>query len=238
MAAHKRSEAQRAADRAEIARRYLCGESQAAIADALTQRNLLRARARLQTEADLIARELQRTAGKTIRPQVRDLTPDEIAEATLTQQQISYDLGVLRKAWVAEAQIDFSERVAFEIAKIDQLERTYWSAWERSKQDKTVTSVDKTDAKTASVKASKKTEARDGNPVWLEGVQRCIELRCKLLGLNAASLLSVQVGPQKDPLTGQTQPHEVLFRWMAEDEAQEQMRAAQEQQAAERAALL
>jgi hypothetical protein len=42
----------------------------------------------------------------------------------------------------------------------DELERTYWEAWQLSLH-------------------------RDGNPAYLEGVFRCIDRRCKLLGLDA-----------------------------------------------------
>jgi hypothetical protein len=57
---------------------------------------------------------------------------------------------------------------AKELARLDNLERTYWEAYERSCQR----------SETASEK-----QQRDGNPRFLEGIQRCVALRCQILGL-------------------------------------------------------
>ena len=50
---------------------------------------------------------------------------------------ISYDLARIREQWRAAAVRDIDELQAHELAKIDQLEVTYWQAWQRSLEDST-----------------------------------------------------------------------------------------------------
>lgn len=112
----------------------------------------------------------------------------EIAEELgLTQQQISYDLKAIQKEWKKNTTIALDDHKSKEIAKIDRLERTYWQAWEDSRQE----------GKTKSVKQSNtgvvrqiRTEDQYGDPRYLTGVQWCIEQRCKLLGMYQQADLS------------------------------------------------
>jgi hypothetical protein len=94
---------------------------------------------------------------------LRGLTQAAIAEKeNTTQATISRDLAAIKKAWQQSAIRHFDEDVNKELDRIDLLERTYWEGWQRSCR-----------------------EGRDGNPSWLAGVERCVERRCKLLGLDA-----------------------------------------------------
>jgi hypothetical protein len=94
---------------------------------------------------------------------LRGKTQTEIAQTLgVTQQQISYDLKIVRKRWEESAVREFAQRKSEELAKVDQLERTNWSGWEAS------------------------WELNKPNPAFLRGVQWCIERRCALLGLDAA----------------------------------------------------
>ncbi len=74
---------------------------------------------------------------------------------------------------------------AEELAKIDALERTYWKAWRRSCKDREVQTAEKVTGDTARSKAATRREGQSGNPAFLAGVERCIDRRCKLLGLDA-----------------------------------------------------
>lgn len=85
----------------------------------------------------------------------------------ITQQQVSYDVKELIKRWQAAGLASIDERKVAELAKVDELERTYWTEWERSKEDRV---LDK--------------EHRLGDPRYLAGVQWCIERRCKILGID------------------------------------------------------
>jgi hypothetical protein len=109
----------------------------------------------------------------------------EIAEVMeVSQGQISYDLTIIKKRWQESSLVNWDEARQRELARIDELERTYWSAWEASKTERTKARQEKNNAG-ATVKASMEKEQRDGNPAFLDGVMKCITERCKILGLNA-----------------------------------------------------
>jgi hypothetical protein len=120
------------------------------------------------------------------------LTQHEIAQRlNVSRPQIGYDLKVLQRRWQESALADFHAKKAADLAKVDELERTYWEAWERSCQVREVTTTERTQASTDPTedtrrKAGVRKEPRDGNPEFLRGVERCIELRCKILGAFAA----------------------------------------------------
>ena len=115
-------------------------------------------------------------------------TQASIAELLgVSQSQISQDLKAIRRVWVKEAVRDFDELKSRELAKIDRLELEYWEAWKRSQEDAEVETEkaigDK--EKPTRVEKSKRKEGQAGDPRFLQGVQWCIEQRCKILGLNA-----------------------------------------------------
>lgn len=106
----------------------------------------------------------------------------------VTQQQISADLKTIQKRWLKSVTMMIDAAKAKELAKIDLLEQTYWNAWFASITPKEIKSSEVFTVNgdgNATKKASLKTEQRDGNPAFLAGVDRCIERRCKLLGLDA-----------------------------------------------------
>lgn len=113
----------------------------------------------------------------------------EIADSLgLSQQQISYDLRAIQRQWQKLTQIKIDEHKTKELAKIDHLERIYWQEWEESRKEKvskTLTAKDATQAK-----KTLKTEERCGDPRYLDGIQWCIEHRCKLLGIYQQTDLS------------------------------------------------
>lgn len=103
-----------------------------------------------------------------------------------TKQQISYDIKSLHKQWVQDANSCFDERKAIELTRIDKLERTYWEAWERSVgQIVTKTRTVEGIAAAARQKATDRTETLNGDPRYLAGVERCIQMRREILGLDA-----------------------------------------------------
>ena len=120
----------------------------------------------------------------------------EIAdELAVNQSTISRDLKALQKAWLESALVDLDEAKARELAKVDNLEREYWTAWERSCEDaETVRQKGAPGAegiKTESIEKTSKGQA--GDPRFLAGVQWCIERRCKIIGIDA---------PTRSELTG------------------------------------
>jgi hypothetical protein len=122
---------------------------------------------------------------------LRGLVQHEIAQRLgVSRQQVGYDLTVLRRRWQESALADFHAKKADELAKADELERTYWEAWERSCQARETSTQERTQgaapADGGRLRAGVRKESRDGNPDFLRGVERCIEMRCKILGAFAA----------------------------------------------------
>src|SRR5216684_3069354 len=136
--------------------------------------------------------ERERDLRETAALYLRGLTHNEIAQRLhVSRQQVGYDLKVLQRRWQESALADFNAKKAAELARVDELERTYWEAWERSCQAREVTTQERIQegggqGDEARRKAGVRKEPRDGNPEFLRGVERCVELRCKITGAFAA----------------------------------------------------
>lgn len=101
----------------------------------------------------------------------------------LSQGTVSRDLAWVREQWAARSNIKVHEMRAEQVAKLDALQREYWHAWERSQGEieKTVESTNRTNGDTLTIT----TETVAGDPRYLQGVERCIEQVCDILGLKA-----------------------------------------------------
>lgn len=135
--------------------------------------------------------QLEKDRSETARLYLMGWRQVDIAERMgVSQQQISLDLKAVQAEWLASSVRDFDEARAQELAKVDQLEMTYWQTWERSLEafkSKTVKAKGiKQDVGTyKDAEQTTRTEERNGDPRYLQGVQWCIDRRCKLLGLDA-----------------------------------------------------
>ncbi|MFA5378937.1 MAG: hypothetical protein WC455_24500 [Dehalococcoidia bacterium] len=131
---------------------------------------------------------------------------DIAVDLDVTQQTISNDLQELYRRWQNRATTSIDAAKARELARIDELERTYWAEWVASKEERQSTTTkriqrpaeDKKDQlaqkpMTLRDEATIHKEGRLGDPRYLAGVQWCIERRCTILGINA---------PIKGELTG------------------------------------
>ena len=121
---------------------------------------------------------------------LRKHTQSEIAQQlNLSQQQISYDLQVIQRRWREKTIINLDEAKMRELARIDELEREYWRAWIESKSEKTKQRQEsKGKGKDGKPIVDKMVMEKDqllGNSSFLAGVQWCVEMRCKILGLFA-----------------------------------------------------
>ena len=102
----------------------------------------------------------------------------EIAEKLgISRQQVTYDMRVIRQRWQDRTTMDLTYAKAQEVAGIDRLERVYWDAWDLQCLPQLI--VDKDSGEVASV------IPQTGDPTILAGILKCIDRRCKLLGLDA-----------------------------------------------------
>jgi transposase len=148
-----------------------------------------RKRTPFQREEDLVQITRLYLQGRTQR---------DIAEVVgVSQGQVNHDLKLIQTRWRESSIMDMNEAKQRELARLDELEREYWAAWEQSKNERTKARQESDgkskDGKPNVVRATMEREQRDGNPAFLAGVMSCIERRCKLLGLDA---------PAKAELTG------------------------------------
>lgn len=129
-------------------------------------------------------------------------TQFEIAqELGVSQPTVSNDIAAIREKWLANSMMNMNERVAAEVAKLDNLERIALKGWERSCEDAEEITVMKSpprlkielkngdklekkqDKKPKVTSEIVKTKGQSGNPAFLAEARACAQQRCKLLGL-------------------------------------------------------
>lgn len=123
----------------------------------------------------------------------------------LSTQKIGSEIKELLATWLENQLISFDIARARELAKIDKLETAYWQAWQGSLKPKVKTEVtgikakgngkdttQQDNIKYAPERVVRKEEERDGNYVFLTGVQWCINKRCEILGMNAPAEINIR----------------------------------------------
>jgi hypothetical protein len=132
--------------------------------------------------------QVQQRRATVARLYLQQRTQGEIAhEVGVNQGTVSRDLKAIQAEWQRQRLDDFHHAKLRELARIDRLEREYWDGWERSCHDREQSVQERTSAPSGDrLKAGTRTEGRDGNSEFLRGVERCIEMRCKILGAFAA----------------------------------------------------
>jgi len=135
-------------------------------------------------------RRRQRMESEERRVQVARLyakgkTQAEIAETVgVSQSQVCHDLKMVRRHWRESTIRDFDALRDEQLAKIDEAERRAWEVFERSQEDavKTRREVGE-DGDFGSGYMERVGQAGDVRSLDL--VLKCVERRCKLLGLDA-----------------------------------------------------
>lgn len=124
-------------------------------------------------------RDLDRISSMYLQGYTQQAIADVIG---VSQPAIYRDLEEVRKRWREASVVSIAEAKARELERIDVLESTYWDAWRRSTDERTKT---RTTANEAGRTALVEKESLIGDKRYLEGVQWCIEQRCKILGILA-----------------------------------------------------
>jgi hypothetical protein len=136
--------------------------------------------------SDEVAREERRN--RVLSYYVRGYRQTAIAELVgCDQKTVSNDLAVIRRQWAKANGERVTELQARELARIDEIERQAWAAWERSQQERSRSRTKRTDpgGGPAKLEASVEKETPVGDPRWLERVSWCVEARVRILGLAA-----------------------------------------------------
>jgi len=143
-----------------------------------------RNRHEFQRENDLLMTSELYLQGKT---QIEISNIIGVAQAT-----ISNDLKELRKRWLDKSVQKIDQRKAEELAKVDQLERKYWEAWQKS-CDYVVKETLVND-KPVKVLIPRNQTTPLGDTKYLNGIQWCVNKRCQILGVDAPQKISVPDG--------------------------------------------
>lgn len=98
-------------------------------------------------------------------------------------------LSVWKKKKKKSSSYDLCFEKARILACLDLLECKYWEAWEKSKEDfkAEIVKVKKRKGKSDLIEKKIVTHNRCGDPRYLHGVLKCIDQRCKILGLYASA---------------------------------------------------
>lgn len=109
----------------------------------------------------------------------------------LSGKTISEELQELHNRWLASSLIDINTAKHQELERLRLLEQEYWEGWRSSRDARLEVETDeindeqgKDSTQMYSRKRTKtKNILRDGEAKFLEGIERCIRLRCEILGL-------------------------------------------------------
>jgi hypothetical protein len=131
------------------------------------------------------------------------------ADVGVSQSTVCNDLNEVRRLWKASAMVDFDAKKEEQLAKIDEVEKKAWEAWERSCEDAEVRHRRREFIRVeVKSKSGRKTKGRGkvggahkmvpvkgvseftargqvGDPRFLDQVMRCVETRVRILGLAA-----------------------------------------------------
>ena len=123
----------------------------------------------------------------------------------VSQQQVSHDLKIVQRQWLASSIRDFDTHKAELLAKIDAVERAAWAAWDRSLQPREVTVQEVIEGEQRTNKVSLRKEHQGGDPRFLERIQKCIDQRCDILGISTATDAAKALGTGLAALLSQAQ---------------------------------
>ena len=100
----------------------------------------------------------------------------------VTPQQVSQDLRRIREQWRNTTLLNVDEKVGLELARVDQVEHEAWKAWDDSIGKHAV--VMEKEGKDG-IETITRTEKLSGDPRFLVTMLRCVDIRCRILGLYA-----------------------------------------------------
>lgn len=128
---------------------------------------------------------------------------------------VSKYIGEAVQEWQEHKNQLIENHKAIELAKINSLEITYRDAWVRSceiAKSKSVTKKKGEEGARLAVAQVKEDEKRgNGDPQFLRGIQWCVEMRCKILGIDTPQV-AVQVNNNTTNTNSTTIVRRVVFK--------------------------
>lgn len=124
--------------------------------------------------------------------ELRDAVMDKLGLNTYSLATVKHDVEALLKEWQEARLVETDELVTLELARIDEIIREAWAAWEKSKIEvkknktkaKGVPSVGGDGARrTVSIEQTTEDVITCGDPRYLDVINKALMERRKLLGL-------------------------------------------------------
>lgn len=115
---------------------------------------------------------------------------------SISHATVATDVKFVLNEWKEQREDKVELYITIELAKIDKLEREYWEAWEKSKENYTA-KANKTQTGTTTrgdimlIEKAEREVIECGDPRFLQGIERCVQKRIDLLGLEAAKTLNI-----------------------------------------------
>lgn len=118
----------------------------------------------------------------------------------LSVSMVNATLKKIKNQWAKQKLEDTDLAMKQELKRLSMLEAEYWKAWERSQGDQEVTLSERLasagkggqDGSIGRLKTATRIERKVGDVQFLNGINKVIESRCKIRGLNAPLELKVQ----------------------------------------------
>ena len=126
----------------------------------------------------------------------------EQREYRIAHVQLWHDAKVILEEWREQRVAQMSQYAALQLTKLDAVENEAWEAWRRSIGQHVVT----TETTGQHPSTSEKIEELNGDPRYLMVIEKCIEQRTRLLGLEGTDLLT---GDRGDDVVTFVHPKEI-----------------------------
>jgi len=108
---------------------------------------------------------------------------------TLSFQQVHSDIKLIYAEWKEQKMEFIDSKMEHETAKLDKIESECWEAWERSKEGKRKTVIEGGEIVAGQMSGGslkeREIETTFGDTKFLDIIQKCMDRRAALLGLNA-----------------------------------------------------
>ena len=122
------------------------------------------------------------------------LQHDIATRLKISQSQVSRDLKELSKQWQQSALIDIDEIKGRELARLNLAEVNLWKSWKRSCQVRIKKRHSESTGKDGQkIENSTEKSQMVGDPRIMQEILRCIQMRCRILGLESAQKFDIDL---------------------------------------------
>jgi len=123
---------------------------------------------------------------------------DMAKELKVSVSTVERDLSKLRAQWEDASVYNFHSAKSEQLAKIDEIERAAWAAYEASRSERR--KVTHFDEQVNPRTVTQRDDAGAGDAKWLDKISWCVEQRCKIMGFHAPKEVAMTHSKIERPL--------------------------------------